>query len=703
MRRGLAAAVVALLGAVLGIGWWICCPTPGESLFKHWKPRANGKAWTISGSPRSTNLVLVDSNGAYQPGLHRYSVYYYIYDRDSHRIYSADTSPVRRHLLDGGLPAPCVEWGAAGARLSETTFAIDDTCYSAVAIRNGTSRVRRLSVFAVAAGYQVTGGIAGEPDLGYDRRSRSLVADGGVLLACDSAPTSGAVLGAASRERDDITGYVRKGRLPRDVFAKGGLDRATSGAFRFDLTLPPSRSRSLTFRTPLAPVGPTQWGSDPRPPVGEARREFVREWEKRLGRVGLRLPDRRVENCFRASLAYLILLSRDGKPVPGPTKYRMFWVRDCAYMADALYYGGQQDMIAPALRQVRAMQLPSGGFLPRSGSRKDDELDAPGEAIYAWVRQYRRTGDLAQLREAWPSILAACRYVRQQRAGGILPASVSAEDLGDTLQQHYWDDFWCIRGLRDAAFAARELGMKSDAAWIAAEAQSLSAATRASIDATMARHSIGYIPNGPGEFASAAAARGTSCALWPCEALDPSDPLVTRSFDAYWRKWIEPSGGGFAFRRHYWPYAGLDLAQGYLMLGQRERAWAILKWSVEHDATRGLYSWPEGMSMNDLTLAEGDMPHGWMSAACVSMVRNMLVRESGGGLLLLSGVPKDWLKPGAVISIKDFPTEFGKVSYRAVVTRGGVRLTVWGAKPPGGYRVGLPGQRMSVLPDTPSP
>jgi hypothetical protein len=737
MRRWLLVGVMLL--AALAAGWWLSRPTPGTSLFAGWQPQAKRKVWTIAGSPGSKHFVFVDSNGAFQPRRDSYSIHYFVYDRDKRQLYSSllgNVTNVRRSAFSGDTPAPRVDWDAAGFGFSQTVFAALDTCCSRVRIANHRRQSRRLSLFVVAVPYGVTGAMPANCDLRYDSRSRSIRVGGSVLVSCDAKPADGAAYAAASTIHPaDITGYIRNGVLPRGAFARGRKEGVTSGALRFDLTLGLSGTAEVVLRSPMAEVSISEWSRsavDHRPPFDTLPRSFdelrmrrsysgLAGYANRLGRVGLTLPDRKCEDCFRASLAYLVMLSADGKPVPGPTKYRGFWVRDCAYMADALYYGGQRDLIPPALEQLRAMQLSNGGFPPKFGAQGDDELDAPGEVIYALVQHYRRTGDLKWLGEQWQCISNASRYIRAKGRGeafaarpsdvagsssncfaptGILPASVSAEDLGDRLQQHYWDDFWCIRGLRDAAFAARALGKREDAAWISAEAESLLSATKASIRDTMTHSSVGYIPNGPDEAASSAAARGTSCALWPCAALDPADPLVTRSYDDYWGKWIAPSGGGFVHRGHYWPYAGLDLAQGYLMLGQRARAWTILHWTLDHDPTRGFFAWPEGMSTKDLTLAEGDMPHGWMCAAVVSLVRNMLVRESGGDLVLLSGVPKEWLRPGAELAIRDFPTEFGKVSYRAKVSNGNVKLTFSGARPRGRYRIALPGRSVVDVPSS---
>ena len=682
MRRLIGAVVVVALA--LAVGWWFCRPTPGASLFANWDPHAKGKVWSIVGSPDSPHIAFVDPTGAFQPREDSYSVHYYLYDRDSRRLCTARPTC---SLAYGCLPTVDIDCGGVAARYE--TFVTDGECVSIVTLRNGGGF--RVSLFAVVLPYQLTGPMLGSAEVRCD--GRSLVVGGRKLLACDTMPVACAAYAAGTDDRTcDVTGYAREGMLPGTRVARGGPKEITSGVMRFDLTLQPNQEKRLVFRSPLGPRAR-------RIEARQAREEFVRRWDSRLGRVDLDVPDQRVRDCFRASAAYLVMLSANGRPVPGPTKYGSFWVRDCAYMADALYYAGHGDLVGPALKKLRSMQLPNGGFAARSGAG-DVELDAPGEAIYTLVSRYRRTHDRKWLAAQWECIERTCRYVKAKGMGqgGILPASLSAEDLGKGDQQHYWDDFWCIRGLRDAAYAARELGRREDAAWTAAEAESLSQATRMSIEATMARHSTDYIPNGPDEVTSSSMARGTSCALWPCAVLEPSDALARRSFDVYWSKWIAPSGGGFIHREHFWPYAGMDLAQGYVMLGQRERAWKMLEWTLAHDPTRGFYSWPEGMFTNDLTLAEGDMPHGWMCAAYVSMVRNMLVRESGRDLVLLSGVPSEWLRPGARISVRDFPTEFGKASFDARVVNDTLQMSLSGARPLGTYRIELPGGPTEVLP-----
>ena len=708
-RAKLGLLALTLLAAAAAAVLRMLPPKAAVSMFDKWQPSAAGKVWTITGFARSPRVAFVDTSGSFQPGQGRYSVRYYLYDRDSGLLLYPNPSGTRRHLVSGHLPAPCVKWQEGGITVNITTFATErsgfQVCFSEVKVKNDSSRTRKLSLFAAVLPYEITGTLHGPSSVGYDRQHRAVLVNDAVFLSCDLPPDSfGAVASdiRLGRKLVDVTSYIAHGNLPPAETAPAARTGVTSGAVQYDIEIRPREQRTLSFRSPLSAVTAGDFARQPCAGItlAQARRRFVDHWSGQLAAVKLSLPDKRYSDCFYASLAYLIVLNNGGLPRPGPSKYEAFWIRDFAYIADALYFAGRSDLILPGLNKVRELQLPNGGFRPTTFSGGDDEYDAPGQAIYALVRHYARTGDGQWLAEVWPAIHSAAGYIKSKRLSnasedeakrGILPPSRSAEDLGSPRLQHYWDDFWCIRGLVDAAFAAAALGRDRDAAWMRREADTLRAATWSSVRAVAKKHGISYIPNGPEEVASSAMARGTSCAIWPCDVLDTSDPFVRSSFDAYWKKWIGPHGGGFEHKGDFWPYGGLDLANCYLMLDRFKEAATILRWTMDHDPTGGFYSYPEGMDKKTLALAAGDMPHGWFCASYISLLRNLLVRERGDEVLLFSGVPAEWLQPGKQISIGGFPTLHGKVTYRLRSSSDSLKLSITpGANPPGSYRVILP-------------
>jgi len=51
-------------------------------------------------------------------------------------------------------------------------------------------------------------------------------------------------------------------------------------------------------------------------------------------------------------------------------------------------------------------------------------------------------------------------------------------------------------------------------------------------------------------------------------------------------------------------------------------------------------------------------------ANLLRLMRDMLVREEGDGLVLAGSCPRAWLSEGKSLSVTDLPTHFGPVSYR---------------------------------------
>ena len=113
------------------------------------------------------------------------------------------------------------------------------------------------------------------------------------------------------------------------------------------------------------------------------------------------------------------------------------------------------------------------------------ENDSQGEYIFLVNQLYRFTGDRAALERDWPAVLGATRYMDKLRLSertaanrapgkrmlyGLMPPSISHEGYSAKPQYSLWDDFWALRGYRDAAEIAPLLG-KPEAAAIAALAR----------------------------------------------------------------------------------------------------------------------------------------------------------------------------------------------------------------------------------------
>src|SRR5204863_532989 len=135
--------------------------------------------------------------------------------------------------------------------------------------------------------------------------------------------------------------------------------------------------------------------------------------------------------------------------------------------------------------------------------------DGTGAFVYAVAEYYRYTHDVGFLHDMWPHVLGAVDYLaalREQSMGddfkapdkvafhAILPASISHEGYAAYPVHSYWDDFFALRGLKDAADLARVMGDETRAAKLAALRDAFRKTLHASIRRAMPQHAIDYPP-----------------------------------------------------------------------------------------------------------------------------------------------------------------------------------------------------------------
>jgi hypothetical protein len=72
----------------------------------------------------------------------------------------------------------------------------------------------------------------------------------------------------------------------------------------------------------------------------------------------------------------------------------------------------------------------------------------------------------------------------------------------------------------------------------------------------------------------------------------------------------------------------------------------------------------------------GDGDHGWACAEVLSLVRNALVREQGGHILVLPNAPQDWWSAGT-LSLTGAPTLAGRLSFALAPESNGRHSLTW--------------------------
>jgi hypothetical protein len=239
-----------------------------------------------------------------------------------------------------------------------------------------------------------------------------------------------------------------------------------------------------------------------------------------------------------------------------------------------------------------------------------------------------------------------------------MPAGVSAEHLGP-FDYFYWDDFWSLRGLSDAAPLLRVAGDEA----AATRADEWAAAMRADVWASMERTSrhLGtlVIPAGPHRRVDPGII-GSLVACQPLGLIPPLDPAMVATVEAVRERFL--IGSAFFHGISHTglgTYLTLQLAFVELAAGDG-RALDRLEWLV--GAASSTFTWPEAIHPQLGDGCMGDGHHGWATADFLSFVRELLVRETDDGLALCTMLPEEW--SGRPLAVHRAPTHRGSLSFR---------------------------------------
>jgi hypothetical protein len=371
-------------------------------------------------------------------------------------------------------------------------------------------------------------------------------------------------------------------------------------------------------------------------------------------------------------------------------------------MSEGLLRLGVDEVARDYARWFAPYQFENGKVpccVDRRGSDPVPENDSQGEFIFLAAQLWRYTHDHELLREMWPHVAGAAGYMEQQRQSertpanlapgrkalyGLLPASISHEGYSAKPMHSYWDDFWGLRGYRDAALLARALGKQPEAAALRVQGDEFERDLLASLELAPTL-GISYLPGAAelGDFDPTS----TTIALSPGGLRQklPHDLLV-ETFARYWNNFQSRRD----FDRHWKDYTPYELrnVSAFVRMGWRDQAHELLDFFMDDRRPRAWNGWAEvvGRVVREPRFV-GDMPHGWISSDYIRSVLDMFAyeREDDGALIVADGIPASWL-PGAGVAVRKLRTPYGPVSY-GIRQRGGtitVDIEAVATLPPGG-------------------
>ena len=673
--------------------------------------------WTPVDIPDGAIAALLNEDGLLEVDRGSFTLEPFVY-ADGVLLAWADVA-VTQALEGDCLPLPSSVWRHGELRLTTTAFAAgapgSAVLYVRYRVENPGAR-RRLTLFSAVRPLQVTptwqefedlGGVSAVRELDY---RDGVVWVNGTKAVIPLRPADG--FGAAAFDQGPITDYLSAGGLPPHSSVNDAFGYA-SGALRFDLDLRPDTAEEVFLAIPFGAATPDVVSRAAGCAGPERFESAARAWSERLGAVRFEVPApaRDYLDSCRSATAH-ILINRDGPALqPGPRRYTRSWIRDGAVMAAALLRMGRSSEAGDFIRWYARFQRADGNVPCCVDSTGPDwlaEHDSHGEFIFAVADYYRFSGDRRLVEELWPAVRLAVAFLEELRSQrltpayreadklacyGLLPESVSHEGYLAHPVHAYWDDFWALRGFKDAAALAQVMGEAEEAARLTALSEDFRATLCASLQHVMAAHGIDFLP-GSVEWADPDPTAVANALTLINETHHLPAAALETTFDRFLERFRAMHAGEVPWT-NYTPYE-IRIIGALLRLGRRREAHELARFFLAERRPPAWNQWPEIAWRDPRTPGhQGDLPHSWIGAEYVLVFRDLFAfeREADRSLVVAAGIPEDWLAAGEV-AVSGLPTWYGRLDLRLRRTSdGALHLSLGGehALPPGGFRFVPPG------------
>lgn len=423
----------------------------------------------------------------------------------------------------------------------------------------------------------------------------------------------------------------------------------------------------------------------------------------------------------QAALSHMLRSSRRVALQPGTRAYARTWVRDGAMMASALVRTGHHRLAREFVEWYEPYLFESGKVPCCVDARGRDpvtENDSHGQFIFAvaQVWRYRAPGDGVDrvwLEKRWKSIrkvLAWMDHLRTQaerpvadkyqhlRAAmlGLVPASISHEGYSAFPVHAYWDNFWTLRGYRDALHLAQVLGDAGAEREIARALSQFSHDLRESLSHTMRLHGLDTLPGSVelGDFDPTS----STVVLDPAQA---THLLPPGSLHTTFRRYLDDLRAR-AHNQKAWremtPYE-LRSVGALARMGEAQAAWEAMDFFLSLQRPAPWRQWAEVVMREPRAVQFlGDMPHAWIASDFLRAALDLFwyERESESGqwtAVLGAGWPASWWDDGRV-ALQGLRTLWGelRIDLQPLADGWQLRLTGLPPKTAPSVRLTLPAQ-----------
>ncbi len=489
--------------------------------------------------------------------------------------------------------------------------------------------------------------------------------------------------GASTFDEGNIVELIRKGKMPENTFAIDRSGRA-NGVISYTFHLNPGEKSEFFVVVPFYGKQGIEYKLSAENTLAESKKS-TDFWKTKVGHIKFRLPEsaNRIVNTYKSNLAY-ILINRDKVGIqPGSRSYERSWIRDGSLTSSALLKSGIVEEVKDFIDWYTIYQYENGKVPCVVDFRGPDpvaEHDSHGEMIYLIREYFNFTKDTTFLRSKNKYVLKAVEYIESLIAEqstdhfrngndsvrayyGLVTESISHEGYSAKPMHSYWDNFFTMKGLKDAVEIQKILGEKESFERIKKVRDTFKENLYKSLELAMKTRKIDYLPGCVelGDFD----ATSTTTALTPCNELNNlPKPQVYNTFDKYYEFFKNRRDGKIDWV-NYTPYEN-RLIGSFIILDQPDRAHELIEFFLNDQRPRGWNHWAE-VVWKDYRLPRfiGDMPHTWVGSDFINAIRSVFVYENeyDQSLVIASALYQDWIDSPDGMSVENLPTYYGEVSY----------------------------------------
>ena len=491
--------------------------------------------------------------------------------------------------------------------------------------------------------------------------------------------------------------------------------KVTIGIHAYTKKLAPGESFEITVRSPARSIDAKDTQTldvVTQADYAAERAKTIKFWRDLFdGKTEFHIPEKRVQDSYKASLVNLILATRqytyhnskDNKIKLGEKHqgsglpYDSLFLNDYFDMRSAYDAYGFTKLVDVNVPWLKKACQKNGMFLDNSLSHGTPILASHGQALYSLAHHYIMTRDAKYAEDVYPYIKKGAEWILNDSAAhgnGLLRPSIPYDN--EMIKGCYTShNLHALLGLTAAIRVARALGKTDDVERWEAGLKRYRASVLKALDWIFKKS--GYIDTGLYDFCRDETARKgfnkyrldqdweNNMLVFPNEVLAPNDPKVIATLDKIRdRKYRE---GVMTYRNgmHIHEYITLNQAHQYLAAGYQKKALfdfynVLIHNSSTHAGFENLViPWTRRVR------AYCPPPHAWAAAKTAFFIRNMMIYSFGGNagfdeskrdLHLFNLISPCWVKAGNKLEIKNARTEFGRVDAKMTFTSNGAEVSI---------------------------